>query len=92
MAVDQPKVALDKAMAVGVIGPKPGLVSARAARSTLHGVVSLAGVGLGAGSSLADERLLVRRAAHEGNPLVVGVGGTEVAIKVHPGRVLNSGV
>ena len=92
MAIDQPEVALNKAVASGGKGPKPGLVSARAARSILHGVVCLAGVGLGADSSFVDERPLGRSAADVGGPLVMNVGDSEVARELNLGGILNSGV
>lgn len=85
-------MALDKAVASGGIGPEPGLVSARAARDTLNGVVGLAGIGLGAGGGVVDERPLGRSAAHVVNPLFVGVGDSEAARKLNPGRSLKSGV
>ena len=92
MAADQPEVALDKAVTSGGIGPEPGLVSAGAARNTLHGVVGLAGVCLGAGGGLFDERLLGRRAAHVANPLVMGAGDSEVSRKLNLGKILNGGI
>ena len=91
-AIDQPEVALDSALASGGICAEPGLVSARAARDTLNVGIGLASVGLGAGGSVVDEGPLSRRAAHVGNPLIVGVGDSEIARKLDLGKFLNSGV